>query len=297
MIVVDWGTSSFRAYRLDAGGGVAERREGPHGILAVADGDFGGVLATVVGDWLAAEPGDLWLAGMIGSRQGWVEAPYAACPAGPAEIAAAVRAIDWQGRRLNFVPGLSCREADGAHDVLRGEEVQILGVMAAIGAAPATVVLPGTHSKWARVAAGRVHGFRTHMTGEAFAVMRRHSILGRTMPEGAEANDAAAFARGLARATTGGGLLSHLFSVRTAALFDEVAPAALPSLLSGILIGHELAAALAEAPDGPVHVVAGPALARLYADALAAFGRRAEIHDPDAAARGLHALATMTAGA
>lgn len=297
MIVVDWGTSSFRAYRLDAGGAVVERRESPNGILAVENAAFGAVLAGAVGDWLAAEPGEIWLSGMIGSRQGWVEAPYAPCPAGPAEIAAAVRPMEWHGRRLLFVPGLSCREADGAHDVMRGEEVQILGVLAAIGDRPATVVLPGTHSKWVRVAGGRVLGFRTHMTGEAFAVLKRHSILGRTMPADAVADDAAAFARGLARARTAGGLLSHLFSVRTAALFDEVAASALPSLLSGILIGHELVAALAEAAEGPVHVVAGPALARLYADALAAFGRRAEIHDPDAAARGLLTLATMRAGA
>ena len=181
---------------------------------------------------------------MITWRQGWVEVPYCPCPAGSAELAAALAAPRDRGRAaIHFVPGLSLIGADGVPDVMRGEETQIIG---AVGGGRAVrgrraIVLPGTHSKWALAEDGRIVWFATFMTGELFAVLKEHSILGRLMA--GDAHDDAAFARGLAYAQSGpGGLLKRLFSVRTLGLFDRAAgERRSPSYLSGLLIGSEIA--------------------------------------------------------
>ncbi|HZS83187.1 MAG TPA: 2-dehydro-3-deoxygalactonokinase [Stellaceae bacterium] len=293
MIAVDWGTSSFRAYRLDAAGRIRDRRAAPAGILSVAEGGFPAALETQLGDWIEETP--ILMSGMVGSRQGWLEAPYADCPAGAAEIARLMRRVSWEGGRREawIVPGLACRDAAAVADVMRGEETQILGAAEELPEGAAILCLPGTHSKWVRLDSGRILDFATAMTGEAFAVLRRHSILGRLMPpEGAAAaiTADAAFDAGLARAGDPGGLLHHLFGVRSRALFGEIAPAALPAYLSGVLIGRELADLLPR-EGGIVHIIAEPGLARLYAHALAAAGRKARILDPDCVARGLYRLA------
>jgi len=289
MIAVDWGTSSFRAYRLNAAGVVLDTRSSPRGILTVADGGFAAVLREEVGAWLEAERLML-LSGMIGSRQGWHEAPYVPCPAGEPEIRAALVRLDfdWPGE-VWLASGLSCRAHD-VPDVMRGEEVQILGALDVLDDEDGLVCLPGTHSKWVRVRGRRIVGFETHMTGEAFAVFRQHSILGRLMPpSGQEADpEDAAFAAGLARARTAGGLLHHLFGARSLGLMGDLPAAALPAYLSGLLIGHELAATAAIA--GPVHLIGSEALTRRYARALELSGRAAKPLAPDLAAAGLHLL-------
>lgn len=161
------------------------------------------------------------------------------------------------------------------------------------------VCLPGTHSKWARVRSGRVEGFATHMTGEAFAALRGHTILGRMMRDGP--TDPAAFLRGVGRSGQPGGLLHHLFGVRTLGLFGELAEPEAAGYLSGLLIGHEVRAALPAAapgapPGGPeVHLIGAPALCALYQRAIEACGGRARVADPDAAARGLHLIGSRAA--
>ncbi len=239
MIAVDWGTSSFRAYRLGSDGEVQEKREAPLGILQLKGAHFAGALESQVGDWEAAGEATILMSGMIGSRQGWAEAPYVECPAGAADLAKRLHPVEWRGKTLWIVPGLVDRTR-GVPDVMRGEETQLIGVLPALGSGRHTICLPGTHSKWVRIEAGRIAGFRTHMTGEVFAVLRQHSILGRLMSDGPD--DDGAFEAGLARATEAGGLLHHLFGTRTRGLFDELAATSLSSYLSGIVIGHELMA-------------------------------------------------------
>ncbi|HEX8374886.1 MAG TPA: 2-dehydro-3-deoxygalactonokinase, partial [Geminicoccaceae bacterium] len=228
LIGLDWGTTSLRAYRIAATGAVLERREAARGILSVAGGAFADALAEVAGDWLAAEPGVPVLAsGMIGSRQGWREVPYADCPVGAAELARGFAEVAGPGdRTVRIAPGLLARDAGGVPDVMRGEETQILGEIAAHGVTSGRFVLPGTHSKWATAEAGRILSFATYMTGEVFDVLRRHSILGRLMRDAAP-HDPDAFRRGLDRArapepegtAVGGGRLLHdLFGARTLGL-------------------------------------------------------------------------------
>ncbi len=291
MIAVDWGTSSFRAYRLDAAGEVIEQRSAAAGLLACA-GRFEPMLVQQLAGW----PDELILmAGMIGSRNGWHEVPYVACPAGLGEIAAGLLPVPAQslpGRHVFIAPGLSHRPGSGAPEVMRGEETQLIGLFEALpGAGPHTVCLPGTHSKWATLDGGRIGGFHTAMTGELYAVLKQHSLLGALMDHeaGATNEDATAFELGVRTSVDAGGLLNHLFSVRTRGLFGELSAVQLPSYLSGLLIGHELQGLLAGAAC--VHLIGSEALVQRYRQALALRGVEGHLHGEALAARGLYRLA------
>lgn len=286
LVAVDWGTSSLRAARFGAEGAVLEERASTRGILSVAPGGFPAVLQDACGDWLAA-PGTLCLvSGMAGSRQGWHEAPYCGCPAGLAELA---RALCWVAPgRIALVPGLSC-ERDGVPDVMRGEEVQVVGAMDLLGLREGSFVLPGTHSKWVDVADGRVQGFRTAMTGEFYALLRQHSILARTLPAEDGSLHPQAFLRGVDHAHAAGSLLRSAFSARTLALFDRLPAAQLPSYLSGLVIGEELRTVSARGRG--VVLVGSTALTQRYALALEAAGGTVRSLGSAATWRGLWALA------
>jgi 2-dehydro-3-deoxygalactonokinase len=295
LIAVDWGTSSLRATLVGRDGALLEHRSGGPGILAVAAGGFGAVLASVVGEWRGAIP--MLLSGMIGSRQGWVEAPYLACPAGGAEIAKALLAIDGGALgTVHIAPGLAVNVTGSAPDVMRGEETQIIGALHATGLSDGLFVLPGTHSKWVTVVDGRIVGFATFMTGEIFAALRHHTILGRLMPDGAELVDEMAFKRGVeAGAAEGppGALLQRVFAARTLGLFGQLPAEALSSYLSGLLIGAELAAAIVDRRRTSQFRIIGSAAAltkryRVAADVLTLDARLAP---DDCAARGAWVLA------
>lgn len=301
-IVVDWGTTNARAYLLDGDGAVRDRRTSEHGILNVPDRAFRAAFDALVGDWLAAMPAArVLMAGMIGSRQGWVEAPYAACPVSIADLAAAVVPVPGLPH-VAIVPGVSDRASGDRHDVMRGEEVQIFGALGAATGAAGTdgvLCLPGTHAKWAVVEGGRLQRFATAMTGEVYDALRRHTILGALMTPADAGDGAAAFHRGLERAGEGGGLLHHLFSVRADALFDAVPAATLADYLSGILIGHEVQAMLRHMePTGAVRLIGAPVLTARYAAALDRHRQASAVLDSDAVTvAGLAAVAAAMAPA
>jgi 2-dehydro-3-deoxygalactonokinase len=283
LIAVDWGTSALRGARLDDAGRVLEEKGAPLGILNVPNGDFAGVFAAQFSDWM--KPGARCvISGMAGSRQGWAEAPYVACPAGPDELA---RHLHWiEPDRIALVPGLSDTVGD-VPDVMRGEEVQIFGAMRLAGLADGLFVLPGTHSKWAAVRDGRITGFRTFMTGEVYGLFAQHSILARTIDANAPL-DGAAFRRGLARADSGDGLLHNAFGMRALGLFGRLSPAESASYLSGLLIGEELGRQ--ELP-GEVIVIGASALVERYALALGERGAKVRTFGAEATWAGLRALA------
>jgi len=284
MIGVDWGTSSFRAFRLGGDGGILDRRASSRGILHIEPGGFADALNAEIGGWLADGESRVLLCGMVGSRQGWQEAPYLPCPAGAPDLAGALADVAFAGARLKLVPGLSDADAAGIPEVMRGEETQLIGALPAIGR-DGVACLPGSHCKWARIADGRIAGYTTHLTGEAYAALRGHTILGRMMRDGP--TELAAFDQGAARSADAGGLLHHLFGVRTLGLFGRLAEIEAASYLSGLLIGHEVRAALAGSPDAEIHLIGAPKLCALYARAVGAAGCRAIRQDADAAARGL----------
>ena len=302
LIGLDWGTSSFRAYLLAADGGILDRREAPAGILEVEDRDFAGVLRREVGAWLERDSAlPLIASGMITSRQGWVELPYVACPADAAALAQGLVAHEaWPGCTVRFVPGVSVTGADGVPDVIRGEETQILGLLDRDPAAR-LLVMPGTHCKWVLLEGSRIVRFATFMTGELFAVLKEHSILGRLMA--GEAPDAAAFERGvrygLVPVGPAGGLLKRLFSARTLGLFDELPGTGTASYLSGLLLGAEIREALAclggAKSAGAIRIVGSAALERRYHTALALAGLEGREAAPDAAAQG-HIVLARAAG-
>ena len=300
LIAIDWGTTSARAYRLDARGRILDEQSAPLGVQKVEPGNFPQALTALLGgDVPDGVP--MIASGMIGSRQGWVEAPYRDCPADFDGIAAALTPVP--GTQLRIVPGLVCRDADGVPDVMRGEETQILGALddeTWAQTAPRVVVLPGTHSKWALVRGRTIQTFATFMTGELYAVLREHSILGRLAAASGRGDDAA-LERGVRLSLRDAAALPHdLFSARTLALTDALAPEAVADYLSGLLLGAEVAAGRRwlerhAVTGGSVILIGEAALCERYRRALALAGIEAVMGARDAAARGLWRIARHSA--
>ena len=275
LIALDWGTTSLRAYLLGDGGVVLDRRAEPSGLLQLPDRDFDAAYQRAVGDWLQRHPGLPALAcGMVGSAQGWIEVTYVPIPAGIVEISRGLTSVP--GCELRIVPGVA-RLGDSPN-VMRGEETQVVGALAMRPelAERSLVVLPGTHSKWVSVRDGRLQDFGTFMTGELFGVLRAHSILGRYArehPDEAELSTASdAFARGVLVSRAGRqGLSPLLFSTRAAVLVGDLPAGDSMDYLSGLLIGDEVRAGLAEGrrPDA---LVGDPSLCARYLAALELFG-------------------------
>lgn len=289
MIVIDWGSSGFRAWRLDEAGSVLAQCAAPLGITALKRGEHGDVLYRQIGPWLAAGESFVLAAGMIGSRQGWHEMPYIACPAGLKDLAAAAQRVPWdKGPDIWFCPGLSCRDAQGVPDVIRGEEMQVFGLLDE-AAGETHFCLPGTHGKAVVAVRGRVTGFTTHFTGELFALLSRHGLLASVL-QPVEQPDEQAFAEGVARSGDAGGLLHHVFGVRARALFAELSGAQAAEYLSGMLIGHEMR----QLPHDKRILLAGEgALVARYARAAGLLDLIVEAAPEGAAARGLYRLGRL----
>ncbi|SMG57290.1 2-dehydro-3-deoxygalactonokinase [Paraburkholderia susongensis] len=299
LIALDWGTTSLRAYLFDGHGRVLATRASAAGIMnlprSAAEGGFDAVFDDVCGAWLERAHGvPVIAAGMVGSAQGWLEAPYVETPANAdALVAGIVRVTAANGATLHIVPGVLQRGE--LPNVMRGEETQIVGALSedadaahdaandAAHAASSTcslIGLPGTHAKWAVVQAGRIERFHTFMTGEVFAALREHTILGRTMTT-PDRPDTEAFLRGVnvAREKGQAGMLATVFSTRTLGLTGELPGEAQPDYLSGLLIGHELAgleAVLVLQQSSLAHqsprLIGNEALCERYRLALAQFG-------------------------
>lgn len=273
-IAVDWGSTNRRALRIDAHGTVADSLRDDRGVLAVAGGDFVAEAAMI-----RARLGDLPIlcAGMVGSNRGWIDAGYVAVPTGFDALAAG---LCWaEPGRTAIVPGV-CRSADGRADVMRGEEVLLLGAVAARLVPPdALVAQPGTHAKWARLAGGEIADFTTAMVGEMFALLGKASLLADGLDQ--PAVDGPAFRAGVARGAQGD-LLAGLFGARAALVLGQHGRAEQASYVSGLLIGSDAAERLAE-HRGVVHVLAEAGLGGLYAAAIDALGHRAVVVDSSAA--------------
>jgi 2-dehydro-3-deoxygalactonokinase len=282
-IVADWGTTRFRGYLIE-NETVLDEVSSEEGVSNLKQGQHRDVFMRQCGRWLEAEPTTpVLLVGMVGSREGWVEAPYARCPAGPEDIAQALIPVDLGGgRQAHIVPGLYGEPSPGASDVMRGEETMAFGA----GVENGLICSAGTHPKWIEMRNGRVERFATYMTGEMYALLREHSMIGRpaTEPE-----DPKGFDLGLDAAQRNGGesrvgLLHLLFSARAAVVSKHMASDLLAPYLSGLLTGDEINGALAQfgRPDS-VTILAAQDRAELYIHALARHGIKSETKVPQQA--------------
>ncbi len=283
MIALDWGTTNRRAWALGRTGEILDERGDGEGLLSVKQGAFALSFASFAAPWLAPERAmPVLMCGMVGSKLGWAEVPYIEAPADLAGLARNLHKVPFDGpARVTIVPGVSCRH-DGVPDVMRGEECQVLAVLAERKLNDAFIVLPGTHSKWVRVSDGRLATFRTYMTGELYSALTSSGTLAQLMEKGD--GDADAFAHGVERARREGtGALSHLlFGVRTLGLFNTLPRASLAPYLSGLLIGAEMKDALAWTGARQVIAVGSPKLLDSYRIAADLFGLAFEAHDNSA---------------
>ena len=290
-IAADWGTSNLRVWAMGADGAVLDSRDSDRGMGKLTPAEFEPALLALVGDWLGQSATPVIACGMVGARQGWVEAAYRAVPCAPVGLPMTPAPVTDPRLSVRIVPGLS--QTRPSADVMRGEETQIAGVLAAAPGWDGVVCLPGTHSKWAEVSAGEVISFRSFMTGELFALLSTRSVLRHGMAEGF---DEAAFdsclAEGLSRPES---LTARLFTLRAEGLLAGLPPAAARGRLSGLLIGAELAAAKPWWLGRDVVVVGEGGLSSRYARALAAQGVPArQVAAEDATLAGLkHARSLM----
>jgi len=268
-VAVDWGTSNLRAWAMAADGSVLGHATSDEGMGKLAPDAFEPALLRLITPWLGAGRTTVIACGMVGSRQGWCEAPYRTVPCTPLDSHALISAPTIDPRlHVLLAPGL--RQLRPA-DVMRGEETQIAGALALMPGFDGVLCLPGTHSKWAHVSAGEVVSFVTFMTGELFALLSEQSVLRHGMQGGGW--DDAAFDAGLSDALSRPErIAANLFSLRAEGLIDGLAPPSARARLSGLLIGTELAAAKAYWLGQPITLIGAEGLSAAYARALSAQG-------------------------
>ncbi|WP_334181842.1 2-dehydro-3-deoxygalactonokinase [Novosphingobium sp.] len=276
-VLGDWGTTRLRLFRLD-GEDVVARLNGPGALEGNADA----ALAERLETWKAEGPlSEVVLCGMAGAPGALVAAGYAACPADAAKWLSSRARLEVSGIPVSVLPGLSCKDSEGVPEVMRGEEAQVFGALALhpeLGSGEHLIALPGTHCKWVSVVNGTIVGFRTHPTGELFALLAGQSTL--TGPDTpGEGTFDEGFARGLDRCEDS--LTGALFEARAARMLDGRSKDWSRGYISGLLIGGEVAA---QVPNGiSVVLIGDPALSALYVRALAARGCTSRKIDGDAA--------------
>ena len=265
-IAVDWGTTNLRAWAMSGDQPLAHA-ESDKGMGTLSQADFEPALLDLIAPWLGADKTLIVACGMVGSRSGWVEAPYATVPAAP--LSSTLTAAPAKDPRLDVRVISGLRQTDPA-DVMRGEETQIAGYLHKTPGFDGILCLPGTHSKWVQVSAGEVVSFRTFMTGEMFSLLSKNSVLRLTIGTGWD-DDAflGAVADAISRPEA---LAQRLFTLRAEGLLQGLSGAAAKARLSGLLIGAELAAARPYWLGQQVVLIGDEALSGLYAMALGAQG-------------------------
>lgn len=276
LLGIDWGTSNRRAYLIERDGACLASQSDGQGLLAVR-GEFAASLA-VLRVSMGVDPAvPVVMSGMVGSRSGWQEAPYLGVATPLDQLAQHLVPLGGYRDHL-IVPGY--RTGDPHIDVMRGEETQLLGLVAQ-GVRDGWAVLPGTHSKWVFLRDGRIAQLSTYMTGELFAMLGAGGTLAPIMADGRDDHDA--FVEGLDKARLNKPLTNSLFGARARVVTGAMDPAGARSFVSGLLIGTEFVAARGQQDAGDtVHLIASSALAGHYERAAECFGMRAVVYDPDA---------------
>lgn len=261
-IAVDWGTSHLRVWAMQ-GTTVIEQKQSDDGMARVSKDGFQPALLRLIDGWLGSVPVDVVACGMVGARQGWVEAPYSTVPCAPTPVAP-IRVPDTDHRiRAFVVPGL---KQSSPSDVMRGEETQIAGYLSDRPNWDGVICLPGTHTKWVQVSAGEIVSFRTFMTGEMFELLRSQSVLRHSVGDGWDDNAfIAAVEDTLSKPEQ---LAARLFNLRAADLLEGQDSGIARARLSGALIGAELAATRPYWLGQQLAVIGADQVAQIYARAL-----------------------------
>lgn len=292
-IAGDWGTSNLRLFLVDLQNDDAEqayldKRNGP-GIAELKPGEAEQCLSQLIASWREQYgPIPIILAGMIGSSIGWHEVPYVVCPAGPDDLLNLCKTFEWNQHRIHILPGLSCINAQNAPDVMRGEEIQIFGLLALhsrLSQSEQLFCLPGTHNKWATIRHGKVHHFNTALAGELYDVLSKHSILCRESKH-EQGHDARAFEQGLMQAKKHHqhGLLQQLFETRSRQLSGEFSPDDASSYLSGLIIGADVQGALGhQHTPKTLHIIGDDHLSQRYKKAVEIYQLDCQHHSGEAA--------------
>ena len=312
-IAIDWGSTSFRAYHFTADGSLLDKRQADCGIREVSDRSeadrhewFESILFEHCGDWLSLQSNEsdppVLLSGMITSRNGWIETPYMPCPVKLDELIGSAVPKTIGNTRLVFLPGVSIGGGDDTKsaDVMRGEELQLIGATdnnnSDKESTSALYLLPGTHSKWVKYNDGCLQSFHTAPTGEVFATLMQHTLIGALSNEGEW--DVAVFRNSVEQGYHSTQFLSRLFGARAGVLLDKLQPQAVSAYLSGLLIGREIREGLNMvsdvagdvALDTVITMIGEPLLCSRYTDALRSLGIASRVPDNDMAADGFAQL-------
>lgn len=276
-IAVDWGTSHLRAWAMANNGSVQSKASSEKGMSRLAPEDFEAALLELIDPWIGPGQTQVLACGMVGSRQGWVEAPYLTTPCMPLESRFARPSCMDKRLQVHVLPGI--KQANPA-DVMRGEEVQIAGFQASNPKFDGILCLPGTHTKWVEVSAGEVVSFQTFMTGEMFAALCNHTVLRHTV--GAVGWDDDAFLEAVSDAMSKPErLAARLFSLRAEGLLHGLEANRARSRLSGQLIGAELAAAQPYWLGQNLAIIGASQIAGIYAAALTQNGATPVLADAE----------------
>jgi len=263
-IAVDWGTSNMRAWAMSASGTVLAETISDQGMGKLNRDGFEPALLASVSDWVDG-PTTVIACGMVGSRQGWIEAPYVAVPCATLPEGLVQAPTTHSDLTVHVIPGI--KQTDPA-DVMRGEETQISGFLARNKNWNGVICLPGTHTKWVHISADEVVSFQTFMTGELFDTISTQTVLRHSIAT--DGWDDAAFAEGLDMGLSRPErLAARLFSLRANGLLNDMSGTAARAQLSGLLIGTELAAAKPYWLGQQIAVIGDSKLAKLYVGALA----------------------------
>lgn len=265
-IAVDWGTSSLRAWAMNADGQDLETASSDQGMGQLLPSEFESVLCALIAPWLADNiQTNVIACGMVGARQGWVEAPYEPAPCKPLSTMTKAPTND---SRLNvqIIAGVS--QAQPA-DVMRGEETQIAGFQKLNPNWDGVICLPGTHTKWVQMSAGEIVSFQTFMTGEIFALLSTASVLRHSVSS--DAWDQPTFDQAVDEAMSRPeAIAARLFGLRAGSLLNNLPAKIAKSRLSGLLIGAELAASKPYWLGQHLAIIGPKSMSEGYATALAA---------------------------
>ena len=259
-IAVDWGTSTFRAY-LVQNNEVSDTIETKDGMKFVKSHLFEQTLLTLIDRWLDNDKiTEILASGMVGSKQGWEEAPYQKTPCNLKSLNYITPSLKDNRISLKIFSGVS---QINQPDVMRGEETQIAGFLNENPNFNGSICLPGTHSKWVEIKNNNIIKFKTFMTGELFEIISKNSVLIHSVK--AEKIDKMELLKSVDEILQKPELFSNaLFQLRADDLINSKGHTIYKSRLSGYLLAIELLGSVEFWKNSDIVLIGNPDLTSMY---------------------------------